>query len=143
MAESHGKEIKERACLSSSCCMPDLPTMSAYPQTCLKVGTLHHRTDGAAEAHGSEGSCPGCPPSLWCLDHQIRQAPELLWFPKLSPEKTDPRQPQSLRVAKGLQEKAVGGEREKLSLQSGLWVSELNDPCGLERGTDEVRSLET
>lgn len=128
--------------------MPDIPIVSVYPQTFLKVSTFYHGTGEAAEAHGSEGSCPGCPGSLWYWYNQIRQAPELLWFPKLSQERTEP---QAAAETEGLpgckrkprrREKDRNGEREN-PLQSGLWVLKLNDQRGLERGTDEVRSLET
>lgn len=122
--------------------MPDIPVVSVYPQTFLKVGTLYHGTDGAIEAPGSEGSCPGCPGSLWYLDNQIIQAPELLWFPKLS-RRGQPKAAaeseggyQVARGSRGRREKDRNGEREKHPLQSGLWVSELHDERGLERGTD-------
>lgn len=97
-----------------------------------------------------KGPAPGCPGSLWYLDNQIRQAPELLWFPKFSQERTEPQAAaeseggyQVARESCRRREKDRNGEREKHPLQSGLWVSELNDQRGLERGTDEVRSLET
>lgn len=129
--------------------MPDISIVSVYPQTFLKVGTLYHGTDGAAEAHGSEGSCPRLSCSLWYLDNQIRQAPELLWFPKLSQERKEPQAAaeseggyQVARESHRRREKDRNGEREKHPLQSGLF-SELNDQRWLKRGTDEVRSLET
>lgn len=53
-------------------------------------------------------------------------------------------------MATRLQEKAVGGEgkiemerKKKNPPKSGLWVSEVNDQRGLERGKDEAGSLET
>lgn len=128
--------------------MPDIPIVSVYPQTFLKVSTLYHGTDGAAEAHGSEGTCPGCPGL--CGTGTIR--PDRLQSScgfQNSPRKgQNPRQMQSLkgyqvaRESHRRREKDRNGKREN-PLQSGLCVSELNGQRGLERGTDEVRSLET
>lgn len=106
--------------------------------------------DGATEALGREGDCPGLP-SLSVVFGQSRssrlQSP--CGFQSFLRRGQHPRQPQNLRVASRSQENAVGGEKKteierKKAPQSGLWVSELNDQCGMQRGKDEeVSSLET